>query len=57
MMERGLKLSNLDAETPDLVFQAFALLVDISTMVENNDNAVLYLQQAQQWEPRLSNDK
>lgn len=56
MMERGLKVSDLEAESPDLVFQAFVLLVDSSLMLENEDSAIQYLQKAQSWKSRLSND-
>ena len=55
MMERGLKVSDLEAESPDLVFQAFVLLVDSSLMLENEDTAIQYLQQAQTWKSRLPN--
>ena len=56
MMERGLKLSDLKAESPDLVFQVFVLLVDSFLMLGNVDSAIQYLQQVQKWQSRLSND-
>lgn len=38
------------------MFQAFVLLVDSFLMLGNEDSAVQYLQQAQKWQTRLSND-
>ncbi|MBM6613692.1 hypothetical protein JTF06_02140 [Desemzia sp. RIT804] len=56
MMEQGFKRTSLESESPDLVFQAFVLLVDIFLILNKNESAVHYFQQAQQWSSRLSND-
>lgn len=58
MLEAAFKRTeNLEAESPNIVFQAYVLLTDIYLLINDREKAAEYYEQARQWFDKLTPSK